>query len=54
MILFTLLAFVLLILIVVTVVAVSIGGAAFVIIFGDVIVCIAIMMWIIKKLIKRK
>lgn len=54
MILFTLLAFVLLILIVVTVVAVSIGGAAFVIIFGDVIVCIAIIMWIIKQLIKIK
>lgn len=54
MILFTILALVALFLIIFTVVAVSIGGAAFIIIFGDIIVCIAIIVWIIKKIMKRK
>lgn len=54
MILFTILALVALFLIIFTVVAVSIGGAVFVIIFGDIIVCIAIIVWIIKKILKKK
>lgn len=53
MILFTILALVALFLIIFTVVAVSIGGAAFIIIFGDIIVCIAIIVWIIKKILKK-
>lgn len=38
----------------VTVIALSAGGAAFIIIFGDVIVCVIIIAWIIKRLFKRK
>lgn len=42
------------ILIVVTVLAISIGGSIAVVLFGDVIVCIFIIVWIIKRLIERK
>ena len=54
MILAVLLALIVLVLIAITVIVVSIGGALGVIMFGDVIVCIAILIWIIKKLIFRK
>ena len=54
MILFTILALTLLILIVFTVIAVSLGGSVFIIIFGDVIVCAAIIVWIIKCLVIKK
>ena len=54
MILFTLLAMILIILIAFILVVVSIGGASFIVIFGDVIVCIAIIMWMIKKIVNRK
>lgn len=54
MVLFLLLTTVLLILLVVTFVAVSVFGAAGIIVFGDVIVCIAIIVWIIKLLHKRR
>ena len=53
MILFTLLALIVLILTVVTVAVLSVAGAGFIIIFGDVIVCIAILIWIIKKLVTK-
>lgn len=47
----------LLITLVVAVLAVTIvalmTGAGFFIVFGDVIVCMAIMVWLIKRLIKR-
>ena len=32
----------------------AIGGTAFVIVFGDIIVCIAVIIWIIKKIQGRK
>lgn len=54
MILFTILALILLILIVVTVVTVSIVGAGTMIIFGDVIVLILILGWIIYRLFFKK
>lgn len=54
MILFTILALILLILTVITVVAISIGGSLVIVLFGDVIVCAAIIIWIMKKLITRK
>lgn len=54
MILFTVLLLIALFLIIFTVGTIAIGGATFVIIFGDVIVCIALIIWIIKKLTKRK
>lgn len=54
MILFILLLLMLLLLTVVTVFAISVGGSAFIILFGDVIVCIFIIVWIMKKLLKSK
>ena len=54
MILFSILALTLLILTIITVVAISIGGAAFIIVFGDVIVCIVLIALLIKILMKRK
>lgn len=32
----------------------SVGGAAFIVIFGDIIVCMAIMYWLMKLLFKKK
>lgn len=54
MILFSILVLTLLILAVITVVAVSIGGAGFIIVFGDVIVCIVLIALLINYLAKRK
>lgn len=54
MILLTILALILLILVIVVVFATSIVGAGAIIIFGDVIVCVLVIGFIIKKLIKRK
>lgn len=34
--------------------AVVIGGSAFMVVFADVIVCAAILIWIIRKLIDRR
>lgn len=54
MILSTILAITILALVVITIVALSVGGAAFIIIFGDVIVCVFILMWIFKRLFLKK
>lgn len=54
MILFTILLFALAILVTITILAVSIGGAGFIIIFGDVIVCIFIIIMIMKKIINKR
>lgn len=54
MILFITLVLMAIILIAVAVFLISIGGAAFAIIFGDIIVCVAIIIFIIKKIVKRK
>ena len=54
MILFMILLLMLTILTVITVLAIALGGSVFIIIFGDVIVCIFIIAWIIKKLAKKK
>lgn len=54
MILFTILTIMLLSLIAITVIAVSIGGAAFIAVFGDVIVCVFLLVWIVKKLVSKK
>lgn len=54
MILAVLLALIVLVLIAITVIVVSIGGALGVIMFGDVIVCIAILIGIIRKILFRK
>lgn len=54
MILITILLLTLAVLAVITVLAISFGGAAVIILFGDVIVCMLFIIWIIKRLIKRK
>lgn len=54
MLLFILLTAIMLILIIATVFVVSIGGAVGIILFSDVIVCIVIIAWIIKKILKKK
>lgn len=55
MILFAILALILVILTVIVVVVTSVIGAGAIVIFGDVIVCIVLLGWIIKKLFfKRK
>ena len=54
MILLTILALILLILAVTVILAVSLGGATFIIVFGDVIVCAVFIVLIIRLIIKRK
>ena len=54
MLLFLILALMLIVLTVTVVIAVALGGSAFIIVFGDVIVCIFIIVWIIRRMFKRK
>lgn len=54
MVLFTILMLTLLFLVVITVFAIAAGGTVFTILFGDVIVCIFIIGWIIKHMSKKK
>ena len=54
MILLTILALILLILAVTVILAVSLGGATFIVVFGDVIVCAVFIVLIIRFIIKRK
>ena len=54
MILFMTLLIMALLLAVFTVFAIAIGGSVFIVVFGDVIVCRFLIVWIIKKLFKKK
>lgn len=54
MVLFTILTLILIILLVVFVLATSVVGAGAIIIFGDVIVCVVLLGWLIKKLSLKK
>ena len=54
MILFTILLITLTIIAIVSVLVLSVGGAAFIVIFGDLVVCMAIIIWIMRLLAKRK
>ena len=54
MVLLTILALILLILAVTVILAVSLGGATFIAVFGDVIVCAVFIVLIIRFIIKRK
>lgn len=54
MILLLILLFITLLLVALLISAVSIGGTVFIVLFGDVIVCILVIMWLIKRLINRK
>lgn len=54
MILFTILLLIIAMLTVITVLVVSVTGAAGIVLFGDVIVCIFLIVWLMKKLTKKK
>lgn len=54
MITLTILVIIMVLLIIAAIVAASIGGALFMIIFGDLIVCALVIGFIIKKWIERK
>lgn len=54
MILFTILLLVLILLIAFIILAFSAIGAGVIIVFGDVIICIVLLVWIIKKIITKK
>ena len=53
MVLFTGLLITLFIAIVVIAITALIGGAGLIVLFSDVIVCVAIIVWIVKRLVKR-
>lgn len=54
MVLIAILGLIAILLILFIIAAVSIGGAAFILIFGDVIVCVLFISWLIKKILKRR
>ena len=54
MITFIILAITLIALAIFTIVTVGTVGTAGIIVFGDVIVCIVLIVWIIKRLVNRK
>lgn len=54
MILFITLLIMALLLAVFTVFAIAIGGSVFIVVFGDVIVCVFLILWVIKKLFFKK
>ena len=54
MILFIILLLTLAVLSIISILAISAGGAIVIILFGDVIVCGFIIVWIMKKIIKKK
>ena len=54
MVLFTILALTLILLVIFTIAAVAATGAVGIVLFGDVIVCIIFIVWIIKKMISKK
>lgn len=54
MILFTILAIILAIITVIAVLTIAIGGAGFIVIFGDLIVCAVIIGLIMKALFRKK
>ena len=54
MILFITLLIMALLLAVFTVFAIAIGGSVFIVVFGDVIVCVFIILWIMKRLFRKR
>lgn len=54
MILFTIAFLALIFLIIFVIVTISVGGTAFIIIFADVIACIALIVFLIRAVFKRK
>lgn len=53
MVLFAILTLIAIILTVLVVVVASIGGAVGVVLFGDVVVCIALIIWILRRRSRR-
>lgn len=53
MFLFLILLLILILITIFTVAVVSVGGAVFIVIFGDVIVCAFIIVWLLRKLLKK-
>ena len=54
MILFTILILMIIMLTLIAIIAFRMGGTMFILVFGDVIVCIALLIWIAKRLHNRK
>ena len=54
MILFMIMVLMIALLTVFTVVVIGATGAVGIVLFGDVIVCIALLVWLFKKIFKRK
>ena len=54
MILFTILLLILLILVTITVIAISVGGSVAIVLFGDVFVCIFIIVLIMRRIIRNR
>lgn len=54
MILFTLLMIALVVFAIITIITILIGGVGFIVIFGDLIICILLIAWIIKHFLKKK
>ena len=54
MILFTIITLTIILLVIFTIVAVAATGAVGIILFSDIIVCIIFLVWIIKKICKKK
>lgn len=53
MFLFAILLLILVFITIFTITVASIGGAIFIVIFGDVIVCAFIIVWLLRKLLKK-
>lgn len=54
MILLTILAITLVLTIITAIVILGVGGGAFIVVFADLIVCALVIIWIMKRIIKRK
>lgn len=54
MILFTMLILILAIILIVGIVSAGIGGIAFLLVFGDLIFCVWLIVWIIKHIFTKK
>ena len=54
MVLFIILLLITFLLVVATIAVIAVGGVVGIVLFSDVIVCIAILVFIIKKLTKKK
>ena len=52
MILFIILALILLFLVIFTIAAIAMGGSVFILLFSDVIVCVFIIGWIMRRIMR--